>query len=250
MNYSCGYWKTAKNLTQAQIDKMDLIGRKLMLKPGMTVLDIGCGWGGLCKYLAEQYRVKVVGITISKEGAKLAIERCKGLPVDIRLIDYRDLNEKFDRIVSVGMFEHVGPNNYDSFFEVSHRCLRDDGLFLLHTIGVNHHDIPLSEPWFDKYIFPNGVLPYYKHITEYTEKRFVIEDWHNFGHDYSKTLIAWTENFKKNWPTIEAKYGDKFFRMWTYYLQFSAGCFQSRRFQLWQVVLSKNGIEGGYQAPR
>ncbi|XP_035707368.1 cyclopropane-fatty-acyl-phospholipid synthase isoform X2 [Folsomia candida] len=250
MNYSCGYWKSAKNLTEAQIAKMELIAQKLSLKPGMTVLDIGCGWGGLCYHLAKNYGVSVVGITISKEQAALAQQRCEGLPVEIRLVDYRDLKEKFDRIVSVGMFEHVGHSNYREFFETSHRCLKDDGIFLLHSIGVNHKDIPCAEPWFHYYIFPNGILPYYKHITDCSEGLFIIEDWQNMGNDYSRTLLAWLENFKKNWPTIEAKYGPRFYRMWNYYLQFSAGSFRSRKFQLWQVVLSKDGIQGGYYAAR
>jgi len=250
MNYSCGYWRTATDLTQAQQDKMDLIAKKMMLKPGMKVLDIGCGWGGLCKHLAKNYGVNVVGITISKEGARYAQENCSGLPVEIRLVDYRDLNEQFDRIVSVGMFEHVGHNNYKDFFDAAHRCLKDEGIFLLHTIGVAHQDVPRSEPWFHTYIFPNGILPYYKHITEHIENQFIIEDWQNFGNDYSRTLIAWYDNFVKSWPKLENKYGDKFFRMWKYYLQFSAGAFKSRKFQLWQVVLSKNGIEGGYYAAR
>jgi len=250
MNYSCGYWRKASNLTEAQIDKMDLIASKLNLKPGMRVLDIGCGWGGLCRHLALNYSVEVVGITISKEGAELARLRCKNLPVEIRLTDYRDLNEEFDRIVSVGMFEHVGHNNYPEFFKTVNRCLKDSGLFLLHTIGVNHHDVPCAEPWFHKYIFPNGILPYYKHITDCTESLFVIEDWQNFGHDYSKTLLAWLENFKKNWKQLEPTYGKKFYRLWTYYLQFSAGAFKSRKFQVWQVVFSKDGIDGGYYAAR
>ncbi len=148
------------------------------------------------------------------------------------------------------MFEHVGPKNYQSFFETAHRCLKEDGIFLLHTIGVSHHDFPLADAWFDKYIFPNGILPYHKHITEHVEKKFILEDWQNFGYDYSKTLIAWFENFSRNWPKIESKYGDKFFRLWKYYLLMGAGCFKARRIQLWQVVLSKNGIENGYYAAR
>jgi len=162
MNYSCGYWKKADNLNQAQLDKMELIGEKLKLVPGMRVLDIGCGWGGLCKFLAEKYKVSVVGCTISVEGAKMGQKRCAGLPVDIRVADYRDLDEKFDRIVSVGMFEHVGHANYRTFFEVCNKNLEEDGILLLHTIGVNHKRVPLTEPWFHTYIFPNGILPYYK----------------------------------------------------------------------------------------
>jgi len=219
------------------------------LKPGMRVLDIGCGWGGLCKYLAEKYQVQVVGITVSKEGARLAQERCENLPVDIRVIDYRDLDEKFDRIVSVGMFEHVGRSNHKTFFQVCNRCLEDDGILLLHSIGVSHKRVCLTEPWFHTYIFPNGILPYYKDIPEAIEDLFIIEDWHNFGHDYSRTLMAWHDNFIKNWPKVAHK-GERFFRMWKYYLLMSAGAFRSRKYQLWQVALTKDGFKGGYQAAR
>jgi cyclopropane-fatty-acyl-phospholipid synthase len=221
-----------------------------MLKPGMRVLDIGCGWGGLCKYLAEKYKVQVVGCTISQEGAKYAQKVCKGLPVDIRLIDYRDLDEKFDRIVSVGMFEHVGPSNYREFFEVTHKCLEEDGIFLLHTIGVNHARVAQTEPWFHTYIFPNGILPYHTDILKNTDGLYIMEDWQNMGYHYSKTLMAWHDNFIKAWPKLSATRSERFFRMWKYYLLMSAGAFRSRRYNLWQVVLSKNGVEGGYNAPR
>ncbi|XP_021950148.2 cyclopropane-fatty-acyl-phospholipid synthase [Folsomia candida] len=250
MTYSCGYWANATTLAEAQVDKMELIAQKLKLKPGMRVLDIGCGWGGLCKYLAEKHGVKCVGISISEEGVKYANLDINGLPVEFRLMDYRDINETFDRVVSVGMMEHVGKHNYRTFFKVVHRCLSDDGIFLLHTIGNNHPDIPGVEPFFHTYIFPNAYLPYYKDIAKFTEGLYVVEDWHNFGFDYSKTLLAWKENFDRNWPKISDKYGERFYRMWSYYLQFSAGGFRSRRIQLWQVVLSKTGCEGGYISVR
>ncbi len=252
MNYSCGYWKNAKTLHEAQINKMDLIGKKLKLKPGMKVLDIGCGWGALCKYLAENYGVSVVGCTISVEQAKIARDRCADLPVEIRLQDYRDLDEQFDRIVSVGMFEHVGTSNYKTFFKVANKCLKADGLFLLHTIGVSHNWVPLIESWFHKYIFPNGILPYHTEILEKMDGQFILEDWHNLGPNYYHTLRAWKENFTKNWPTLKAekKLDQKFYRMWTYYLSISAAAFRSRKYQVWQVVMSKDGILGGYDSVR
>lgn len=249
MIYSCAYWKNAKNLDQAQEHKLDLICKKLYLSPGMKVLDIGCGWGGLAQYMAQKYGVNVVGVTISKEQAKCAQERCKGCNVEIRLQDYRDLNETFDRIVSVGMFEHVGYKNYQIFIDMCHQLLKDDGLMLLHTIGSNQ-SYSNGDDWISKYIFTNGMLPSICQIAKTLEGKFVMEDWHNFGADYDKTLMAWHENFIKGWPQIQAKYGDRFYRMWNYYLLSCAGLFRARSIQLWQIVISKKGELGGYQSIR
>lgn len=249
MNYTCGYWREAENLEQAQLDKLDLTCRKLCLKPGMKLLDIGCGWGGLAKYAAENYGVSVVGITISQQQYELAKTRCAHLPVEIRFQDYRDLNEKFDRIVSLGMFEHVGYKNYRKYMEIVHQCLNDDGLFILHTIGSNE-SVTKATPWISKYIFPNGMIPSIMQIGQASEKLFVMEDWHNFGADYYKTLMAWHENFNKGWDQIKSQYSEKFFRMWNYYLLSCAGAFDARMLQLWQIVFSKKGIQGGYSAPR
>jgi cyclopropane-fatty-acyl-phospholipid synthase len=245
MMYSCGYWKNAKNLDQAQVDKLDLICKKLELKPGMTVLDIGCGWGGFAKFAAERYKVEVLGITISKEQAKFAKENCKGLKVEIRLQDYRSLNKKFDRIVSIGMFEHVGFKNYKEFMKIASNCLEDNGLFLLHTIGSNYSTRSNSEPWLNKYIFPNGQLPSVKQIAEASEKYFILEDWHNFGKDYDPTLMAWDSNFMRNWDKIKktGDYNERFKRMWEYYLLSCAGGSRSKHIQLWQIVFSKEKKE-------
>lgn len=212
MAYSCGYWKKSKNLEEAQEAKLDLICKKLNLKPGQKVLDIGCGWGSFAKYAAKKYKVKVVGITISKEQAKLARKRCKGLPVEIRLQDYRDVNEKFDYIVSLGMFEHVGVKNYRKYMEVVHKSLKEGGLFLLHTIGRNK-SLTMTDPWIEKYIFPNSMLPSIKQIGGSIEGLFVMEDWHNFGADYDKTLTAWFKNFNRNWPNLKktGKYDERFY---------------------------------------
>lgn len=247
--YTCGYWKEATTLAAAQEAKLDLVCRKVGLKPGMRVLDIGGGWGSFAKYAAEKYGVSVVNITVSKEQVALANELCKGLPVENRLQDFREVNEKFDAIVSIGMFEHVGHKAYDIYMQVAHRCLADDGLFLLHTIGS---DTPGggADPWLNKYIFPNSMLPSTQQITAVQEKYFVLEDWHNFGVYYDPTLMAWHDNFVKHWPELKVQYDERFYRMWNYYLLSCAGAFRTRSIQLWQIVMSKEGVPGGYQSIR
>lgn len=249
MIYSCGYFKSTETLDEAQIDKLDLICKKLNLSPGMRVLDIGCGWGGLAKYMSENYRVHVTGITISKQQCDYAKHYCQDLPIDIRLQDYRDVHETFDRVVSVGMFEHVGHLNYPAFMKIIHQALTSDGLFLLHTIGGNETS-NLANEWVTKYIFPNGMLPSIAQIGRACEKLFVMEDWHNFGAYYDLTLMAWYQNFTEHWQQLKQNYDERFYRMWSYYLLSSAGSFRSRYNQLWQIVLSKNGVRGGYLAPR
>ncbi len=245
LNYSCGYWKKAKTLDDAQEDKLDLICRKMGLRPGMKVLDIGCGWGGFAKYAAEKYGVNIHGITVSREQVKFADKFCQGLDVKIELKDYRELKEKFDRIVSIGMFEHVGYKNYRTFMKVIHRCLKEDGLFLLHTIAGNI-SVNSIDPWINKYIFPNSMLPSAKQITSAAEGLFVLEDWHSFGQYYDKTLMAWYNNITKNWTKLKDVYDERFYRMWTYYLLSCAAGFRARKNQLWQIVFSKKGIKGGY----
>jgi len=179
-NYSCGYWKTSKTLDEAQEAKLELICQKIGLQPGMKVLDIGCGWGGFSKYAAQKHNVSVHGITVSREQVEYANKFYQGLDVKIELKDYRDLKEKFDRIVSIGMFEHVGYRNYRTFMNVAHRCLKPDGLFLLHTIAGNH-SVNSTDPWINRYIFPNSMLPSAKQITSAAEGLFMLEDWHSFG---------------------------------------------------------------------
>ena len=247
--YSCGYWNGADTLDTAQEQKLDLICRKLGLQPGMKVLDIGCGWASFIKYAAEKYGAEVVGITVSKEQVEYGQEICKGLPVDIRLQDYRDVNEQFDYIVSVGMIEHVGYKNYRTYMEMVYRCLKDDGLFLLHTIGGNR-SVKATDPWIDKYIFRNGMLPSIQQLGAAIEGLFIMEDWHNFSADYDRTLMSWYKNFTANWDKISANYSDRFYRMWEYYLLSCAGSFRARSNQLWQIVLSPEGVPGGYRAPR
>jgi len=246
MTYTCGYWKDADNLEDAQEAKLDLICRKLQLEPGMRLLDIGCGWGSLMAYAAEHYGVEAVGLTISKEQTQWAKTHYPHLNLDFRLMDYREIDEKFDRIASVGMFEHVGPKNYRTFMEVVYRCLNPGGLFLLHTIGKNQRN-SFPDPFIDKYIFPNGELPSIGQIGDAVDELFVVEDLHNFGADYDKTLMAWHANFEKAWPRFREELGERFYRMWRYYLLSCAGAFRARDIQLWQWVMAKDGVEGVYQ---
>ncbi|WP_206860879.1 cyclopropane fatty acyl phospholipid synthase [Lysobacter changpingensis] len=252
--YSCGYWRDREgrrleDLDDAQEAKLDLVCRKLGLQPGMKVLDIGCGWGEALKFAAERYGVSGVGVTVSREQAAFARELCKGLPIEIRLQDYRELDERFDRAFSLGMFEHVGVKNYRTYFKLAHRCLGDDGIFLLHTIGTNR-SVSHTDPWIGKYIFPNSMLPSAAQIAQASEGLFVLEDWHNFGADYDRTLQAWRANVERAWPQLDARYDERFRRMWRFYLSASMATFRSRHSQLWQLVLSPKGVPGGYVAPR
>jgi cyclopropane-fatty-acyl-phospholipid synthase len=249
LTYSCGYWQTARTLDEAQEAKLDLICRKVGLAPDQHVLDIGCGWGSFVQFAAERYGARATGITVSREQAELARERGGALPIEIRLQDYRDCDGTYDHVVSVGMFEHVGSKNYRTFMEVVHRCLKEDGLFLLHTIMSNRSGHTI-DPWSEKYIFPNSVLPSPQQIGTAAEGLFIIEDIHNFGAYYDPTLMAWHRNFTSNWDRIADRYGERFYRMWTYYLLTSAGSFRARRNNLWQVVLSKKGVPGGYRSVR
>lgn len=250
MTYTCGYWKEAKNLEEAQEHKLDLVCRKIGLKAGDRVLDIGGGWASFGVHAAERYGAEVVAITVSREQQKLGRELAKGFPVEIRLQDYRDVTDgPYDHVVSIGMFEHVGYKNYRTYMQKVNALLKDDGCFLLHTIGSNF-SVYATDPWVDKYIFPGGMIPSIAQIGKAAEKLFVMEDWHNFGVDYDKTLMAWFERFDRAWPELKASYDERFYRMWKYYLLGSAGSFRARKNQLWQIVLSKHGVRGGYHSLR
>ena len=247
--YSCGYWAHARDLDQAQHDKLELICRKLDLQPGMRVLDIGCGWGEALKFAAEKYGVSGVGVTISQQQASFARQLCSGLPVQIRVQDYRELDEPFDAILSVGMFEHVGVKNYRHYFEVARRCLAPQGRLLLHSIGSNRSR-ERTDPWIARYIFPNSMLPSAAQISSAMEGLFVLEDWHNFGTDYDLTLQAWRDNIEAAWDRLVARYDERFRRMWRFYLAGSMATFRTRQSQLWQLLLSPEGIPGGCRVPR
>lgn len=247
MHYTCAYWENAQTLEEAQNAKCELVCRKLMLEPGESILELGCGWGGFAEYAARNYGCRVTAYNIAQEQVKFARQRCKDLDVEIVLGDYRNAVGRYDKIVSIGMLEHVGPKNYRTAMQIAERCLKDNGLFVMHSIGRDTSDVT-TDPWFEKYIFPGGCMPSIQQISQAIEGLFVVEHFHNFGQDYDPTLMAWYGNFRSNWHKYEQEFGERFFRMWSYYLLCCAGAFRARRDQLWQWVFSKRGISGGYKA--
>ena len=240
LNYTCAYWKNAKNLDEAQEAKLDLVCRKIGLEPGMKVLEFGCGFGSFAGFAAEKYGVSVTGINVSKAQLDWAKKRYQGLPVNFILDDYRSASGTYDRVVSIGIMEHVGYKNYSTYMDVVDRCLAKDGIAFIHTIGSNISKTA-SNPWTTKYIFPNGVLPSIAQLSRAMEKYFVIEDLHNIGPDYDLTLMAWYRNFINAWPNLKDKYDERFYRMWLFYLLSSAGGFRARGTQLWQFVITRPG---------
>lgn len=240
MVYTCGYWREARDLASAQVAKLDLVCRKLALRPGMRLLDIGCGWGSFMKFAAERYGVTCVGYSLSREQTALGRELCAGLPVEFVLDDYRRIRGEYDRVVSIGMMEAVGAKNFRAFMEVVARSLKPGGSALLHTMG-SPRSFDRTESWYDKYIFPNGMIPSIAQLGRAMEGLLVMEDWHNFGTDYDPTLMAWNENFQRAWPTLSARYSPGFKRMWEFYLLSLAGSFRARYSHLWQIVVSKPG---------
>lgn len=247
MIYSCGYWRHADDIDSAQEAKLDMVCRKVGLKPGMKVLDIGGGWGGFVKFAVENYGVEASMVTISESQHRYASELCRGMPIEVRLLDYRDLTGTFDRIVSIGMFEHVGTHHYAEYMDTAKRLLAPDGLFLLHCIGAN--TLGETDPWIQRWIFPGGHLPAPSEITHAYEGRFVMEDWQNFGPDYDRTLMAWDRNFEDAWPRLSSQFDEHFHRRWKLYLQACAASFRARQIQLWQLVLSPSGTADVYRRP-
>jgi cyclopropane-fatty-acyl-phospholipid synthase len=247
---SCGYWKSADTLDQAQDNKLDLICRKVGLMPGHTVFDIGCGWGSFLGFAAEKYEARCIGVTVSKEQVAYVKRRYSGLPVEPLLLDYRAYDgAKVDRLVSVGMFEHVGSKNFRTYFECARRLLKEDGVFLLHTIWENERH-PVIDAWQDKYIFPNGDLPSLGEIASAVEGLFVVEDVHNFGPDYDRTLMAWNANFQPRRAELALRHGERFCRMWEYYLLQNAAAFRCRHINVGQLVLTPSGLRDGYASVR
>lgn len=244
MVYTCAYWgradSRAKTLTEAQEAKLDLVCRKVGLEPGMRVLDLGCGWGGLASWAAEKYGCTVLGVTLSKDQVALGTEKWKHLPVELRLCDYRDVQGTFDRVVSIGMMEHVGPKNHRAMLETIDRCLKPEGVALIHTIA-NNRSLRHGTPFIEKYIFPNAVAPSIAQIGRAMEGLFVLEDLHNIGPDYDPTLMAWWENFDRTYSEIAHRYDRKFYLMWKFYLLAAAGASRSRDGQLFQIVMTKTG---------
>ena len=251
MTYSCGYFKNAQNLDEAQEAKLDLICRKLRLKAGERVLDIGGGWGSFARYAAENYGVNVDVITVSKEQFELGKKLCANLPVAFYLQDYRDLgrNGKYNKIVSVGMIEHVGYKNYREYFEIAKQALLPEGLFLLHTIG-GQKSVRSGDPWIEKYIFTNSMLPSKNQLKRACQGIFKIHDWHEFGAYYHPTIMAWFSNFNRYWPRLEEKYGKRFYRMWKYYLLSCAASFRAGKNQVWQILLSDPELNEEYETLR
>lgn len=240
MNYTCAYWKNTSDLDQAQEAKLDLVCKKIGIYKGMKILELGCGWGSFAKYAAEKYGAQVTGVTVSNEQVELGKELCRGLPVELRLQDYREVAGQYDAVISIGIMEHVGYKNYRTYMQVVDRCLKKNGIAFIHTIGRND-SATNTNAWIDKYIFPNSMLPSITQIAHAMEGLFAMEDMHNIGPHYDKTLMAWYANFEKAWPNLKTRYGDRFYRMWRFYLLSCAGSFRARSNQLWQFVMTRNG---------
>jgi cyclopropane-fatty-acyl-phospholipid synthase len=240
LNYTCAYWKNASTLDEAQEAKLELVCKKIGIHSGMRILELGCGWGSFAKYAAEKHGASILGVTVSKEQVTLGMVLCKGLPVELRLQDYREVTGTFDAVISIGVMEHVGYKNYGDYMQVVDRCMKKDGVAFVHTIGGNQ-SYTTGEPWTDKYIFPNGLLPSMAQLSKAMEEKFVMEDWQNIGPNYDPTLMAWHANFEKAWPELKKNYDDRFYRMWRYYLLSSAGAFRARNQQLWQMVFTRTG---------
>lgn len=246
MNYSCGYFRNTQDLDKAQFDKMERICKKLHLKKGMTVLEIGCGWGGLAKHMADRFDVKVVGLTLSENQKNFAEQYCKGSNVTIELCDYRKYEGSFDRIVSIEMIEHVGAKNLKSFMKQADKNLKKDGLILLQFDGKSE-SVNWNYLWIEKYVFPGTVTPSLAQIAESSENLFFLVDWEDFTKDYHTTMKHWHNNFVKNWKKIEHNYDERFFKLWEFYLTCCPATALANTQHLWQIVMQKVDSEKQYE---
>jgi cyclopropane-fatty-acyl-phospholipid synthase len=243
--YSCAYFETDdESLDDAQLAKKRHLAAKLRIKPGAPVLDIGCGWGGLALYLAEMANAKVTGITLSQEQFKRAqeraMERGKTNEATFRLIDYRDVEGKFDRIVSVGMFEHVGVGFYDTFFEQCAKLLADDGIAVLHTIGRSGPP-SITNPWIAKYIFPGGYIPALSEVLPAIQRSgLIVSDVEVLQLHYAETLKAWRERFLAHRDEVLRIYDQRFLRMWEFYLACSEMAFRAGDMVVFQIQMAKH----------
>lgn len=238
MQYTCAYYHKSKmTLNQAQDAKMKLIAKKLDLQPGMSVLDIGCGFGALAYYLVKRYSVKVLGVTLSEEQIKYANKYYKHPNLTIKYKDYRDVTGKFDRVYSIGMFEQVGKDNYSVYFDKCYELLKTNGIMLLHTISKNYRENPRYN-FITQYIFPEGELPHISDLSgKFLDNKWHLEDLHNFGQSYNKTLLDWHKNLD-NFKELP-NYSPRFQRMWKYYLLGCSAAFKVRMISLWQIVYTK-----------
>ena len=244
MQYSCALFAEDDDLDSAQLRKLDWICERLRLRPGVRLLDIGCGWGGLARYAARHYGCQVVGITISQEQFRCAQRWCRGLDVEIQLRDYREITGRFDRVVSVGMVEHVGYKNYRTYFRTAADSLGEEGLFLCQGICGSVSRLQ-TDPWIKRYIFPNSVLPSAARLVRAAEGVFVLEDIKNIGPNYDRTLLAWDENFKRSWSRFADRYGERFRRMWRFYLLSCAGAFRARSLHVFSMLFLKEDASVG-----
>ncbi len=248
--YTCCFFDGTDELRVAEECKLEMLCEKLELGPGDRVLDVGCGWGGFVRYAASTRGCTAVGISLSAEQIAYARKYAAGFDVEIVRCDYRDLPDRFpaasfDKILVCGMLEHVGYKNYRRLMKIIHELLSENGLFLLHTIG-NKDVTTIVDPWIEKYIFRNSMIPAMSQIADAVRGLFVIQAWENYGYYYSKTLRAWYENFNRNWPRImeietRQRFDERFRRMWNYYLLSCKAAFDVEELHLWQIVTSKYG---------
>jgi cyclopropane-fatty-acyl-phospholipid synthase len=238
MQYTCAYYdRPGMSLDEAQRAKMRLIAEKLDLKPGMRVLEFGFGFGAQAHFLATEYGVHVTGATLSERQMEWAMEHNAHPQIEYRLQDYRTVEGKFDRIYSVGMFEHVGRNSYAAYFDKCYELLEDDGIMLLHTMGWARRGPWNHNAFINKYIFPGGELPTMAHLTQEFTDKWHLEDWHSFGMSYIQTLREWRQKLD-GWKDMD-HFDDRFRRMWDYYLCACAASFRRKRVKLWQLVWTK-----------